>query len=122
MRGGKHGSQRVTVIDFSCDEMLKSIDSLKAVALQTLKTLESLRRPLLLSGRHEINLRDEVHKFEASLINAALIRAGGNQARAARLLGTKVTTLNSKIKRYGMAELCANDLPEEPADKQEPDD
>ncbi len=111
LRDGKKSSRRGTVIDFSCEEMLHSLDSLKDIALETLKTVESLRRPLLLSGRHEINLRDEVLKFEASLINAALIRTGGNQARAARLLGTKVTTLNSKIKRYGMSELCATDLP-----------
>jgi transcriptional regulator with GAF, ATPase, and Fis domain len=41
-----------------------------------------------------------VKKFEADLIRAALVRTGGNQARAARLLGVKHTTLNAKIKRH----------------------
>jgi DNA-binding NtrC family response regulator len=34
------------------------------------------------------------------VIRAALEKTGGNQARAARLLGIKHTTLNAKIKRY----------------------
>ena len=34
------------------------------------------------------------------LIRSALIHTGGRQRPAARLLRTKVTTLNTKIKRY----------------------
>lgn len=47
-----------------------------------------------------INLHDEMQRFEASMIRSALIRSGGVQRRAAKLLGLKVTTLNIKIKRY----------------------
>ncbi len=43
---------------------------------------------------------DQVRKFETHLIKLALEKTGGNQARAARLLGLKATTLNSKIKLY----------------------
>lgn len=46
------------------------------------------------------NLHEEVRQFEAELILSALLRTGGRQRRAAELLGMKVTTLNSKIKRY----------------------
>ena len=42
----------------------------------------------------------EVKQFETSLIKLALARTGGHQARAAKLLNIKPTTLNSKIKLY----------------------
>ena len=46
------------------------------------------------------DLRSEVQQFEADLIRSALEVTGGRQRRAARLLGTKVTTLTAKIRRY----------------------
>jgi transcriptional regulator with GAF, ATPase, and Fis domain len=47
-----------------------------------------------------INFYDEVQRFETHLIRMALAETGGNQAKAARLLGIKATTLNSKIKLF----------------------
>ena len=47
-----------------------------------------------------LNLRDEVRRFEMSLIQRALTRTHGSQVEAARFLGLKATTLNAKIKRY----------------------
>src|SRR5919107_77846 len=44
-----------------------------------------------------INFFDEGQRFETHLIKMALAETGGNQAKAARLLGIKATTLNSKI-------------------------
>lgn len=49
-----------------------------------------------------ICLLQEIERFEARMIRCALIRAMGRQTRAAKLLGMKVTTLNMKIKRYGI--------------------
>ena len=49
-----------------------------------------------------INLFDEVRQFEIRLIKRALELAGGNQARAAQLLGVGTTTLNYKVKTYGL--------------------
>ncbi len=46
---------------------------------------------------------DEVAKFEIRLIKRALELTGGNQSRAARLLGMNTTTLNSKIKAYNIS-------------------
>jgi DNA-binding NtrC family response regulator len=43
-----------------------------------------------------------VQRYESELIRQALQRTGGNQRRAAKLLGVKVTTLNCKIKRLGI--------------------
>lgn len=47
-------------------------------------------------------LRDLLAQFEKSLIVAALIAAGGNQRRAATALGVLPTTLQEKLKRFGL--------------------
>src|SRR5262245_40253891 len=47
-----------------------------------------------------LNLRDEVRRFEMNLIQRALTRTHGSQVEASRLLGLKATTLNAKMKRY----------------------
>jgi transcriptional regulator with GAF, ATPase, and Fis domain len=45
------------------------------------------------------NFYDRVSAFEAQLICEALRKTQGHQVRAAQLLGLKVTTLNTMIKR-----------------------
>jgi len=89
------------------------LSSLRKVALTLLDAVDSLRRAQPVSRDNHIRLQDEVHRFEADLIRAALEKTGGNQARAARLLGVKHTTLNAKIKRYRIA----NDANIQEADK-----
>src|SRR6185436_15081439 len=49
-----------------------------------------------------VNFYEEVKRFEIDLILRALEQTGGHQSRAARLLGLNATTLNSKIKSYGI--------------------
>jgi DNA-binding protein Fis len=49
-----------------------------------------------------IDLYGEVERFETGLIKLALEHTGGNQAKAAKLLHLKPTTLNSKIKLYSI--------------------
>jgi DNA-binding NtrC family response regulator len=49
-----------------------------------------------------IDFYGEVERFESGLIRLALDQTGGHQAKAARLLHIKPTTLNSKIKLYGI--------------------
>ena len=49
-----------------------------------------------------IDFYEEVVRFETNLIKLALERTGRNQAAAARLLHIKPTTLNFKIKLYGI--------------------
>ena len=78
------------------------IASLKVLVFSLLTEIESLESRLESSDASALNLQEEVHRFEAALIRVALSKTGGRQRRAARLLGTKVTTLNTKIKRYGI--------------------
>lgn len=56
-----------------------------------------------LNHSSRVNFFEEVRHFEMRLIKRALELTGGNQARAARLLGLGTTTLNYKIKTYGIA-------------------
>ena len=50
----------------------------------------------------EVSFYEEVRRFESNLIRRALQHAGGNQTRAAALLGINHTTLHAKIKRYNI--------------------
>jgi DNA-binding NtrC family response regulator len=77
------------------------VSALKVLSSALLNEVEALEAR---NGQFEghINLSEEVKNFEARLIRNALIRTGGRQRRAARLLGVKITTLNAKIKRYGI--------------------
>lgn len=49
-----------------------------------------------------INLQDEVKRFERSLLIEALKQSHGVQAKAAEILKVSLTTLHSKIARYGI--------------------
>ena len=75
------------------------IASLKVLAMTLLRQVESLETQIASDNVPELNLQKEVHRFEAAIIRSALAKTGGRQRRAAKLLGVKVTTLNTKIKR-----------------------
>jgi DNA-binding NtrC family response regulator len=49
-----------------------------------------------------IDFYDEIERFEIELIKTALDKCGGKQNQAARLLRLKSTTLNAKMKHYGL--------------------
>ena len=51
---------------------------------------------------HGIDFYKEVERYEIELIKSALNHCNGNQTRAARLLRMKSTTLNAKMKHYGL--------------------
>ncbi|MDT4897608.1 MAG: hypothetical protein QOH25_2685 [Acidobacteriota bacterium] len=75
---------------------------LKKLALKLLLETQSLTEVITLDVQTGIDFYEEVKRFEVDLIQRALWFTGGNQARAAHLLRMKVTTLNSKIKHYGI--------------------
>ena len=76
------------------------ISYLKILALSLLREIASAEDNGEHEGNDTIDLQAEVQRFERELIRSALIETGGRQRRAARLLRTKVTTLNTKIKKY----------------------
>ena len=76
------------------------IEMLKNVALNLLKEVQVLSTLEAADIMQGIKFYDEVERFERELIMRALELTGGHQVRASRLLGLKVTTLNSKVKRY----------------------
>ena len=78
------------------------IKMIRELMLTLLHEVESLRIGGPFDDSASVNFADEVRRFETELIRWALLRTGGHQRRAARLLGMKVTTLNAKIKRYGI--------------------
>ena len=81
---------------------IQNLDSLREAALTLMREVESLasRQEPQTNGR--LRLQEEVQRYERELIRQALQRTHGNQRRAAKLLGVKVTTLNCKIKRLGI--------------------
>ena len=86
------------------------LERIKEMAGALLEEAESLDRehalaeaaaaPDNLDIESGIDLSKEVRRFEIQLITLALKCSGGNQARAARLLGLGATTLNYKVKAY----------------------
>ena|SRR5258706_10850597 len=76
------------------------LEALREAALKVLTDVEALGTTHSPQVDQSLRLGDEVKQFEIDLIRIALDRTDGNQTRAARLLGVKLTTLNTKIKKY----------------------
>ena len=84
---------------------LHNLNGLREAAITLLREVESLasKQPQTDS---KLGLQEQVQRYETELIRDALQRTRGNQRRAAKLLGVKVTTLNCKIKRLGIGQDC----------------
>ena len=101
-----------TTANSSTDSELEShVQQLTLLARALASEIEALQRDLSFDralGRQidfendGIDFYDEVERYEIELIESALDKCGGNQSRAARLLGLKSTTLNAKLKHYGL--------------------
>ena len=78
------------------------LKTLRELAVTLLREIESVEGHGSFEARATVDFAEEVRRFETDLIRWALMRTGGHQRRAARLLNLKVTTLNAKIKRYGI--------------------
>lgn len=76
------------------------LEALKVLIRVLLNEMEALGGAAAFDSAGSIDLCEEVRRYEAELIRSALIRTGGRQRRAARLLNVKIATLNAKIKRY----------------------
>ncbi len=79
-----------------------NINTLREAAMTLLREVESLASQQEPPSTQRLGLQEEMQRYESELIRDALHRTRGNQRRAAKLLGVKVTTLNCKIKRLGL--------------------
>ncbi len=86
-------------------DMAQRTHVLKDLALALLNEVQTFGDDQTSAISESIDFYEEVRRFEIELITRALKRTGGHQMRAARLLNVKVTTLNSKIKRYNICPL-----------------
>jgi len=96
-----------TVRDFSPSAntpavMSNKLEALRVLANSILTELASLEQDREIMAKSDIDLSDEVQRFETNIIKCALVRTGGRQRQAARLLHIKPTTLHAKMKRYGI--------------------
>lgn len=83
-----------------------SLESLANLSLMLAREIEALKAAQTNFGfkdkNQKVSFEKVVKNFEIGLIRNALIQSNGNQLRAAELLELKPTTLNAKIKRYGI--------------------
>jgi len=84
------------------------VDQLVLLAKALAKEIETLKAELSKDENHEqlnndgIDFYDVIERYEIELIRSALNQCGGNQSQAAKLLHLKSTTLNAKMKHYGL--------------------
>jgi DNA-binding NtrC family response regulator len=94
------------------ESLSKRLDSMSNAAQSLLFELREIRGfmtdPSIFNEPEDALIPDggdfytEVQRFEIGLIVEALKLSNGNRSRAARQLSLKVSTLNSKIKRYNL--------------------
>jgi DNA-binding NtrC family response regulator len=82
------------------------LEALKTLTFQLMKEIEVLKTTQadfsILDSETKLSFDEAVRNFEKELIRSALIRCSGNQTRAANLLGLKLSTLNTKMKRLNI--------------------
>jgi len=86
---------------------MSKVDQLVMLAKALADEVETLKAELATDQNHNylnsgIDFYDEVERYEIELISTALNQCDGNQTRAAKLLHLKSTTLNAKMKHYGL--------------------
>ena len=84
------------------------VDQLVALAQALAAEIKTLKAELGKDQTNEqidldgIDFYDAIKRYEIELIRSALNQCGGNQTQAAKLLHLKSTTLNAKMKHYGL--------------------
>jgi DNA-binding protein Fis len=96
-RGGGLGANHLVLNENALPGQIEMLQKAALSLLKEVQTISTLDATDIVRG---IKFYDEVERFERELIMRALELTGGHQVRAARLLGLKVTTLISKVKRY----------------------
>ena len=81
---------------------LHEVKQLRKLAMKLWYELQIVEAVCCLEVKDRIDLGAELSKFEMELIKRALLESGGRQVESAKLLGISPSTLNSKIKRFGL--------------------
>jgi DNA-binding NtrC family response regulator len=81
---------------------IEMLEELTLTLLKEIALIKDIQKIQTQAEGHRVCLADEVRRFEIGIIRQTLARTKGHQARAARLLGLNATTLNAKLKRYGI--------------------
>jgi DNA-binding NtrC family response regulator len=88
---------------------MRQVDQLVMLAQALATEIERLKSELgndqnnnPIDSNEGIDFYNEIARYEIELIRNALNQCGGNQTRAAKLLHLKSTTLNAKMKHYGL--------------------
>lgn len=84
------------------DPSRTSIERVRELIRAMTLVVEAAEQSLVSEFRFSDDFYENVDRFEIIMIKRALRKAKGNQRKAAKLLGLNATTLNSKIKRYGV--------------------
>jgi transcriptional regulator with PAS, ATPase and Fis domain len=114
-------TNQAAILDPISKPQLRGLPSRKALATERLNKIREMASALIeeaellehenglaeaaatvenLNLKSRVDFFEEVKRFEVRMISRALEVTGGNQARAAKLLGLGTTTLNYKIKAY----------------------
>jgi len=83
---------KVTRLKKLAAQLVAQVDGLKALLISS--------RPVKLDLNKGIAIREELRRYEMSMISVALQITANHQSQAAKILGVDATTLNAKIKRY----------------------
>jgi hypothetical protein len=81
---------------------LKELSAALAAATEFLEHSQSADAPDAVDVARGVEFYEEVSRFETNLICRALAHTGGNQKRAAELLGMRPNTLSAMIRRHGV--------------------
>ena len=95
-------SQNSSVERTKTEAVQEKITSLRENVFALIQEIRELGSVSFTDVSRGIDLPDVIRRLEIRLIERALEETNGHQVNAARLLGLKVTTLNSKIKRFGL--------------------
>jgi transcriptional regulator with GAF, ATPase, and Fis domain len=82
---------------------LEALENLNLMLMQEIRVLKVAQANFRFKDESQkVSFEEVVKNFEIGLIRNALVKSNGNQLQAAKLLELKPTTLNAKIKRYGI--------------------
>ena len=95
-------SQKSSVERRKKETVQEKITSLRENVFALIQEIRELGSVSFTNVSRGIDLPEEIRRLEIRLIERALEETNGHQVNAARLLGLKVTTLNAKIKRFGL--------------------